>query len=301
MTRLAVLCALLLTICITGSSAFIRHSQAGLGCADRAVCATAGAVAAAVQGAAPVAEPAPAVRAARLLHRVSAMVVGLLAGAIALVGWSGLRGSGRGAAALALLVTGALAWLGRYTPHDLPLVTLGNVLGGFLLAAAFAWILAPAWRAPVSLSAPHSRGLLATALLLAFVQAVLGVMVSVRQAVDACPALVCWPGGAIDWRVFDPLLAGASGSPPAARVLHLAHRASGLALLGVCAMALVRGRATMPRALWRALPALLVVQVTIGLSAALGLHALAAATAHNVIAAMLVAVLALLAGGAARR
>ena len=97
MTRLVVLLTLLLTICISGSSAFIRHHQTGVGCPERAGCALRVAVAPGQAAGAPgqLADPPAEVRVARLMHRVSAMAVGLLAGAIALVGWSGLRGSER--------------------------------------------------------------------------------------------------------------------------------------------------------------------------------------------------------------
>lgn len=286
MTRLAVLLALLLTICITGSSAFIRHHQAGVGCPQGAICSQATASA---QGQ-PIDPPAP-VRVARLTHRVTAMVVGLLAGIIALVGWSSLRGIERAAAVFALLVTGALAWLGRYTPHDLPLVTLGNVLGGFALAAAFAWIAAPAPRKREPLAALRLFGLLAAALVLAALQAGLGVMISVRHAVDACAALVCLPDGIIDWRMFDPLVARTPESPSAARALHLVHRTSAVALTAVCLFVVARARGTALRGARLALIGLLLAQVLLGLAVALGLRPLFAATAHNMVAATLIAAL----------
>ncbi|MBP8309028.1 MAG: COX15/CtaA family protein [Burkholderiaceae bacterium] len=308
MTRFAVLLALLLTICITGSSAFIRHNQAGLGCPTAAPCGQAGAAGAvgatgatgaqtAAGAPAPPIDPPAEVRIARLMHRVSAMVVGLLAGIIAFVGWTRLRGTERAAAAFALLVTGALAWLGRYTPHDLPLVTLGNVLGGFALAAAFAWILAPAPREREPLAALRLFGLLAIALLLATLQASLGVMISVRHAVDACAAVVCLPEGIIDWRMFDPLVSRAPDSPAAARALHLAHRASATALVAVCLVVVARARGTALRATRLALIAVLLVQVLLGMAVALGLRPLFAATAHNMVAATLIALLALMAAG----
>lgn len=309
MTRIAALLALALTLCITGSSAFIRHSQAGLGCAepaDRVACLassrqTTESSATLIRD--PIAripgiEPPAAVRIARLAHRISAVVVGLLAGAIALVGWSSLRGSERAAAAIGLLVTAALAWLGRFTPHDLPLVTLGNVLGGFALAAAYAWILAPGRRAAQPVAAVRLFGLLAVALLLATVQAALGVMISVRHAVDACASLMCWPDTPIDWRVFDPLVARAPDSPASARALHLAHRASALALVSVGALAAIRARGVAPGSLRMAIGALLLLQVLVGAALAAGLSPLFAATAHNTIAAALIAALAAAAGAA---
>src|SRR5690606_24939251 len=121
-----------LTVCITASSAFIRHSQAGLAAAPAAAGVTGGADAA----------TAPGVRVARVLHRVSAMLVGVLALLVAVFGWSSMRGAARFALAFALADTAFLAWLGRFTPHPVPLVTVGNLVGGIALAAAFAWIAA---------------------------------------------------------------------------------------------------------------------------------------------------------------
>ncbi|HPU50757.1 MAG TPA: COX15/CtaA family protein [Burkholderiaceae bacterium] len=313
MIRLAVLIALVLTICITGSSAFIRHTQAGVGCPARDACrvSTAAPANTAVTSrdgpgqetasrdapgqaiASQAAEPSADVRTARLMHRVSAMAVGLLAGIIALVGWSSLRGSERAAAAFALLVTGALAWLGRYTPHDLPLVTLGNVLGGFALAAGFAWIAAPA---PPPGTARRPLGLLAVALLLVFVQAGLGVMISVRHAVDACAALVCLPAEAIDWRLFNPLVAGLPESVGGAQALHLAHRLSALGLLAVCLAVTLRTRG----AARLAVVGLLLLQGLLGFATATGQQPLLAATAHNMTAAALVALITVMAAQAVK-
>src|SRR5690606_17909366 len=93
--------------------------------------------------------PAP-VRIARALHRVTATLAGVLVLLVVAFGWTTMGAGERIAAAVALADTVFLSWLGRYTPHDLPLVTLGNLAGGLLLAAALAWIAAArggAWRA----------------------------------------------------------------------------------------------------------------------------------------------------------
>src|SRR5690606_11467957 len=100
--------------------------------------------------------PAP-VRAARALHRVTATLAGVLVLLVVAFGWSTMGGGERIAAAVALVDTVFLSWLGRYTPHDLPLVTLGNLIGGLLLAAALAWI-AAARRGPKRAAAPGAAG-----------------------------------------------------------------------------------------------------------------------------------------------
>ncbi|MFA7665578.1 MAG: COX15/CtaA family protein [Burkholderiaceae bacterium] len=136
MRRLALI-ACLLTVAITAASALIRHWQGGLDCAAWHSCAQA-----LDRGSAAAGEPPPLIASARLAHRVSASAVGLMVALIALFGWARAGTGQRVAAALALLVTVFLAWLGRYTPHDLPLVTVGNVLGGLLLVGTLAWFAA---------------------------------------------------------------------------------------------------------------------------------------------------------------
>ncbi len=321
MIRLLSLIALMLTVCVTASSAFIRHNQAGLGCADWPACYRAGTPA--KDPAAAQAQPPTATRVARALHRVSAMIVGLLAATIALIGWTRLHADRRPAAAVALIVTAGLAWLGRYTPHDLPIITVGNVLGGFTLAAAFAWIAAPrndtasnnrcASLSSASLSSASpstaspstaSRGiarLALGALALLAVQACLGVMVSVRAVVDACPSLVCLPGSPVDWRAFDPLFEQAASSSATGRALHLAHRVSALALLFVAAAAGARAVAAggVPRRLGMACLVLLPTQAILGMAIAAGVAPLAIATAHNASAATIAALLSMLAASLA--
>lgn len=81
--------------------------------------------------------------AARLGHRVAAMAVTVMALFAAMVAF-GARPAPRGrviAVVTILVLTVFLAVLGRYTPgYAVPAVTLGNVLGGMLLACAFWWL-----------------------------------------------------------------------------------------------------------------------------------------------------------------
>jgi cytochrome c oxidase assembly protein subunit 15 len=319
MIRLLALLACLLTVGITAASAYIRHSQAGLGCEGWPACYEAAAARRDVaireaqggqgtrgaqgprESVAPPADGATAVAIARGLHRISAMSVGLLAIGIAFVGWSRLASRDRAAAALALAITVGLAWLGRYTPHDLPLVTLANVAGGFALAGAFAWIAAGAERQPSGGDAPLSPGgMFALALAAIAVQTWLGVMIGARSAIAACGALDCVAGAAVEAAALDPRVAGALLEAPAARGLQLAHRVvaggAGL-LLGLFALNAMRpagaggaggegGSATGPAAAVLLLLALLAATgfTTVAIDAPI-----ASATAHNALAALLVA------------
>jgi heme A synthase len=310
MTRKLAIAACALTVCVTAASAFIRHWQAGSDCGDAAQCA---ALAASLSDQAPL-----PVLAARVLHRVTAMLVGLCALWIALVGWSRLDAGERVAAAVALALTGGLAWLGRYTPSGLPLVTLANVVGGFALAAAFAWIAArgvpPACevasaRAPpeegpaaggaagAGTAAARTRAWAWLALALLGAQASLGVMIMVRGAIGACPAVVCALPSAIDPALFDPRVAHAA--PQGLQALHLAHRGAAIGFAVIAAFAAARqlGGATAGRArvaAWMVL-GLLALQIVLGATLAGGVSGVAGGAAHNATAALLAVALTALA------
>jgi len=307
MRRMAIV-ACLLTVCIAASSALIRHWQAGLGCDAWAACGTLFPLreAAGAESADP---PPKAIRVARLTHRVSASAVGLLVAMIALFGWIRFSTGQRVAAAIALADTAFLAWLGRYTPHDLPLVTVGNVAGGMLLAGALAWIAVPTARDRLLRETSSTRrarapglGAAWLALLLMGVLVFSGTMTSVRGAVDACPQLLCLDGARLESAAFDPWAPG--GLQKAGEIgMHLAHR--GLALAFAAAVLLAAARAGSAgaghgRSLAGALVLLLVAQIALGLGTAFGLAPLATATLHNAVAALLAAALAALAAAAPR-
>jgi heme A synthase len=260
-----------------------------------------GAIDAAVAGLAriPQAEAPASVQVARALHRVSASLVGVLVLLVVALGWSRMGGSGRLAAVVALADTAFLAWLGRYTPHDLPLVTLGNLVGGLLLAAALAWIAAeqrvrrgaratPAGTLRVALGALALLGLLAWG----------GAMIGARHAIDACATPTCTGDVRFDLAAFDPTQATVAVDGAAARGLHLAHRVAGLALAAMVALLALRLRAARPAMSgWLAL--LAIAQLLLGVGTALGTQPLLTTTLHNAVAALLAVALAAVAGGAA--
>ena len=125
--------AALLVLIVLAASAFIRLAQAGLDCAPWPAC-YARKAAVAVEPEKPAAVESASIAVARGIHRIAASAVGLLLLGIVLAGWDKLRGAtAKGVALAALLLTAFLAWLGRYTPSDLPAVVLGNMLGGMLL------------------------------------------------------------------------------------------------------------------------------------------------------------------------
>jgi len=331
MIRVLALLACLLTVCITASSAFIRHAQNGVGCDGWPACYRAAQAAAETRAAgiaqsrgaadaatatataiAPTAEATAAVRIARSLHRVSATLVGVLVLLVAVFGWSSMRGAERIAAAVALVDTVFLAWLGRYTPHDLPLVTLGNLVGGLLLAAALAWIAAARSRrgagaagaANASAGSAGSAGsgtagaarIALAALALLGLLAWGGTMIGARHAIDACDTPLC-AGARFDPAAMNSFRATVVVDVAAARGMHLAHRVAGLVFAALVALLALRLRGVRPvLAAW--LTTLVIAQILLGAGTALGAQALTTATLHNAVAALLAAALAAVAGGA---
>ena len=310
MIRRLVLLACVLTLCITAASAFIRHTQAGLGCTPWPACERAATVRPPSVSSSSAAQP-DGIFVARALHRVSAALVGLLALAVALFGWSRFGGADRAAAMLVLGITLSLSWLGRFTPHDLPLVTVGNVLGGFALAAAFGWIAAgrPAGHAS-GRAVPAVAGLAWAALGLVALQSAFGILIGARRAVGACEDLACLPVSMPALAVFDPgVVALAVGAD--AQALHLVHRLLGLAILACIGVALLRirgARAAGPAsggagaASGRTVAALVCVLVlaALGMATASGFAGVAGGTLHNLLAGTLCVLLAGLARTHAR-
>lgn len=263
MTRVLALLAFLLTVTITTSSPFIRHAQDGLGCDPWPACYREVPPAAARAVLAPGLQGSPSVGTARRVHGGSATVVGVLAIALAVFGWTAFDPVQRAASVLALAITAGLAWLGRYTPHALPLVTVGNVLGGLALAAAFALIATsrgrsattreqienrftaqPGKRSAGQPAAEHpatdqaaapgrdqTGALLAgAALVLVCLLGWLGVMIGAHHGADACAAASCIGDARLDFLAFDPLRTGLTVDLPARQALHLADRLTAVAL-----------------------------------------------------------------------
>ncbi len=348
MLRGLTILACVLTIVISASSAFIRHSTALSACPPGQACGPSQTVSRDPSAAAPVApasgsdltaaasrtSPAasagalpPGVATARMLHRISASAVGLLVLWIVFAGWKRAGTATRLVALFALADTMFLAWLGRYTPGGLPLVTLGNLLGGIGLAGAFGWIavaLDPiassgaAGRsgaggrivtAPVESAAAHAptappdspsgiASLAVLAMLVFAVAAWLGTMIQAHEAIGACGALNCAGGAHFLWGPLDPTVPPSALDPFAARGLHWLHRiaAAGFAL-AVLATA-VRVRGLMPAAV---LIALLVLQIASGARATVVAVPIVPATAHNVLACLLIVALAVVAAAATIR
>ncbi len=298
------LVAAALTLVVVVASAFMRHTQVGLACADWPACY--GRI---DSGAA--ADAAPGVRIVRLAHRIAATTVLALVIGLVLIAWTqrpAWRKEGALATAALALVAG-LAILGVATPGArVPAVTLGNLLGGFLLLALLAATAAAAradrtaGRAGDALPAALALGVFALVLL----QAVLGGSIGAQYALTACttgakcPALPSAgfaataaldpfrPLTVVDGRVVAPLDAGA---------LVVIHRALAIVVVAV-ALALAWRLRTASRRLAATLAILAVTAALAGVAAMSLAPSLALTVVHNACSALLVATLAVAAASA---
>lgn len=288
--RTAWICALLV-LCIVGISAAIRLSSAGLSCMPWPAC----------YGQTIASTPTLGVEFLRVLHRVAAVVVLPLLLMLVMAGFSRKPQiwSQRWVAVMAVVVAVFLAVLGRWTPGaKVPAVVLGNLLGGFVLLALcvrMALTGQASWQA--SALAPSARrwGLIALALLL--LQVVLGGLLSASLSGLSCPTLTaCALPDPVPWQALNPwhiprLDAANWPVHPEGVLLHLLHRS--MALLAV--LAIIITAVLLRRSGWQrtsaALFALLVLQLLLGILLVLQGLPLMAAVAHNITAALLLALL----------
>ena len=295
----ATLCALLV-LAIISISAFIRLSNAGLGCADWPQCYGRN-IRQAQQGRARNAADGPAVIAVRLLHRVAAfaaliviVVMGLTCFAAEPVLWR----EGRMALALLALALG-LAVLGRWTSGArVPAVAVGNLLGGFAMLALSWRLRQRAGKPPQAPGPTRNWALVGVTVLLC--QIALGGLVSAAYAGLSCtgfpdcgghssPALSAQASLQAFNPWHEPVFLRQSPENPAGAALHMAHRYGALAVLLVLVplgvSLLVSGR----RRAGAALLSLLVLEAGLAVVLVISSLPLWAALAHNLGAALLLA------------
>jgi cytochrome c oxidase assembly protein subunit 15 len=297
---MTLLCAALV-LAITSLSAFIRLSRAGLGCEPWPQCygqsvreATAG-TAQAVVGVVAVARLAHRVVAVAALILIVMMVMTTLTSAPLL--WREGR-MALGLLALALF----LAILGRWSADArMPAVALGNLLAGFAMFALSCRLVRSTSVRPATLPVPQGWIWLAGAVLVA--QIALGGLVSAGHAGLSCPELTSCDPSAGTWQALNPwhapIFDSADLTNPAGPLVHFLHRAGSLLVLAVLlplgAVAWRRGRRG-----GAMLVLLLGTQVALGVLLVLGALPLALALAHNLVAALLLAVLVSLRGAGRR-
>ena len=220
-------------------------------------------------------------------------------------------GVGLGWPLLLLIVVSLQGLFGKWTVtlKLMPIVVTTHLMGGMLLFALLIWF----WmrereragdsRAMTIAVSGRVRAMVWTAVLVLAGQIFLGGWVSTNYAVLACADFPGCGGTlmpSVDWQegfTFARELGrnpdGSFLSVEALRAIHWAHRIGALITTGViiaAALMLMRGHAALKRqAMW--IKGALVAQIAVGISTVLFSQPIALATAHNFIAAALLATL----------
>ncbi len=298
---LLVFVALLLMLIAMVFSAWLRLSGSGLGCIEWPACY---ALIQSQPGGTESLAAAHLVPAwATVIHRLVATTLGVLVLGIVMSAW---RCRGRPGQSLfipfaVLGMTVFLSVLGYKTPSPLlPWVALSNLLGGMAMAAGLWWLGQRAVSSvPIDDRARRLRPWALVGLLVVFTQIALGGWVSANFAALACTGL---PGcGNFPWldapwresfnllRVLPVTDGGAVIAGDVGKVVHMTHRAGAVAVflyIGWLGWRAIRlgGRY---HGTGMTMLALLLLQVLLGIAAVAFSLPLAAVTAHNAVAALL--------------
>lgn len=317
--RNLILVALILTLGVVSLGAYVRLSDAGLGCPDWPGCygkLTPHHAADAINAELAERPDGPVSHAKawkEMVHRYAAGTLGLLVLGIAVLGWRGRReaagGSGLPLVLLGLIVFQALLGMWTVTKLLKPLVVTAHLLGGMATLSLLLWlwlrerghIISHAYFA----RADHLRGSAALGLVLVVTQIALGGWVSTNYAALACTDFPLCQGVWVPEMDFEhaftlhrELGETASGDllpMTALAAIHWTHRVMALVValyLGWLALRLLRtpGYAGMGLAVG----GLLTLQVALGISNVLLSLPLGLAVTHNAGAALLLASLVLL-------
>lgn len=313
--RSLILLTLILALAVVSLGAYVRLSDAGLGCPDWPGCYghitphhAADKIAAALSE-----DPHGPVSHAKawkeMLHRYLAGTLGLMVLAIAVAGWR-LRRETQGSPVLPLLLFGLIvfqALLGMWTVTRLlkPFIVSAHLLGGMATVSLLLWL----WLRERSQSvhvyfadAGHLRGAATLGLALVVVQIALGGWVSTNYAALACTDFPLCQGQWVPPMDFDhaytlhrELGETASGEllpMTALTAIHWTHRLMALLVtLYLLWLATRLLRAPGLAGLGMSILVLLTVQVTLGISNVLFSLPLPLAVAHNAGAAWLLAAL----------
>jgi cytochrome c oxidase assembly protein subunit 15 len=308
--RKLILGTLAATFVLIVLGAYVRLSDAGLGCPDWPGCygnLTPAHSTEAIR-AAEAAQPGGPVSVEKawkeMIHRYLAMILGALIAALMFAAWRNRKSFSQSpglATGLALLVIFQAA-LGAWTVTMLlkPAIVTSHLMGGMAIFALLAWLALrqeiPPPQGPAA-TAGIMRGLAALALLVLIGQIVLGGWVSTNYAALACQDFPMCQGKWMPemhfehaFHVIRPLGVGPDGqllTHEALRAIHWTHRVGALVtalVLGGFAFMLIRRRA---RKLGAVLLGFLALQIGLGIANVLGSLPLPIAVAHNGVAALL--------------
>lgn len=300
--------AFVLCLLVVVLGAWVRLTDAGLGCPDWPGCYG--------RLVAPGAEHAEAVAAdfperpldsgkawREMIHRYAAGTLGLLVLALAVMAWRNRRDPAQ-PVGVPLFLVGLIAFqalLGMWTVTLLlkPLVVMGHLVGGMTTLALLAWLALPA-RSVEPDGGPRLRALAATALAVAGVQIALGGWVSANYAALACPDLpTCqgrwWPEmdfgtGFTPWHGLGIDYEGGILHQSARLAIHVTHRVGAVATLLVAGFAAAWAWRNAPSPAGRragaVAGALLMAQFLLGIAMVLTWLPLPLAVAHNGLAAL---------------
>jgi cytochrome c oxidase assembly protein subunit 15 len=311
--RKLILVALILTFAVVSLGAYVRLSDAGLGCPDWPGCygkLTPHHAADAINAEFAQSPHGPVSHAKawkEMVHRYFAGVLGLLVLAIAVTAWQKRRETngppGLPALLLGLIVFQALLGMWTVTQMLKPLVVTAHLLGGMATLSLLLWL----WlreraqtRHAYFARVDHMRGSVTVALILVVVQIVLGGWVSTNYAALACTDYPLCQGvwmppmdfehGFTLHRELGETAAGDLLPLTALTAIHWVHRAMALIVTLYVGWLAIRLLRTPGFAFFgMAVGGLLSLQVTLGISNVLFSLPLAIAVAHNAGAALLLA------------
>lgn len=311
-----VLLASLLALTVVGLGAYVRLSDAGLGCPDWPGCYGQLSVPQHPEDVAAAAtaypdKPLEQHKAWKeMLHRYLAGTLGLVILGLCVLGWRG-RAHLQMSPWLPTLATGLVglqAMLGMWTVTLLlkPAVVSAHLLGGMLTLALLVWMTHRHWgRIASTQITPALRLWIRLALLVLLLQIVLGGWTSANYAALACTDFPTCQGSwmpslnyADAYHVLRELGQGPDGgtlSPDALVTIQWTHRLGALLTLLVCgslALSLLnKGTLT---AIALVLLLLLACQISLGIANVLLRLPLVLAVGHNVVAALLLGTLVIL-------
>jgi heme a synthase len=291
MKRLA-LAALGLTFVVVVVGAYVRLSDAGLGCPDWPLCYGK-----------PIPDEPDAKQWKEMGHRWLAGTLGLLLFALLLAAWRKRQSPGLATAIAALVVFQAALGMWTVTLLLKPAIVTAHLAGGMTLLGLLVWYFLSRLS---HATAPEARALrrpAAIALAVLAAQILLGGWVSANYAALACPDLPLCLGQVVPPMDFANAFhvvrelgrtdAGELLPQAALTAIHWSHRMFALVVVGVVGWAAMRAFKVYP-ALGIFMGALLLLQFSLGIANVAFNLPLALAAAHNAGAAALLAVLVVL-------
>ena len=290
-----VFASLALTFVVVVVGAYVRLSDAGLGCPDWPLCYGQPVPGGIADG------DALAKAWKEMGHRYLAGTLGLMLAALALTAWRVRRSPWLATGILALVVFQAT--LGAWTVTMLlkPAIVTAHLLGGMTILALLAWMALAQLR--LTASAPHLRPAALAGLAVVVIQIALGGWVSANYAALACPDLPLCLGQALPPMDFGNAFhvvrdlghtpEGALLSREALTAIHWSHRVFALVAVGVLFWVCYRSF-PFSRGLAGAIGVLVLAQFSLGVANVAVSRPLPLAAAHNAGAALLLVALVVL-------